>query len=81
MNGDSHDLTTQVCIVYPTDPAGVVLGGIDSFIRGILRWAPDDIGMHLVGMTTDAAARPVGLWHTCETGRKPFKFFPVLAGS
>ncbi|MGQ0592748.1 MAG: glycosyltransferase family 4 protein [Gammaproteobacteria bacterium] len=57
---------------------GVIPGGIDTFIRGLLRWAPDDIDMSLIGMTTDTAARPVGRWQGCRVAAHPFRFFPVL---
>ncbi|MGH9893273.1 MAG: hypothetical protein ACREA0_15040, partial [bacterium] len=67
----------STCIVFPTDPMGSVPGGIDTFIRGLLRWAPDDIDMSLIGMTTDGTAWPVGRWHVCNAGRHPFRFYPV----
>ncbi len=53
-------------------------GGIDTFIRGLLRWAPGDIDMSLIGMTTDTTARPVGRWQGCSLSAHPFRFFPVL---
>ena len=49
---------SRVRIFYPADPVGVVPGGIDTFIRGILKWAPEDIEFSLIGMTTDAVERP-----------------------
>lgn len=70
--------TTRIRTFYPADPAGVVPGGVDTFIRGLIKWAPDDIEFSLVGMTTDTAARPVGRWTTCDLGRRQFDFFPVL---
>jgi glycosyltransferase involved in cell wall biosynthesis len=70
---------TKVCIVYPADPVGVIPGGIDTFIRGILRWAPPDIEISLVGVTTDKVVRPVGQWTVCDLGRTKFRFFPVIA--
>jgi glycosyltransferase involved in cell wall biosynthesis len=63
---------------YPADPAGVVPGGVDTFLRGILKHAPDDLRFSLVGMTTDEAARPLGRWTTCQAGRREFDFFPVV---
>jgi glycosyltransferase involved in cell wall biosynthesis len=69
----------KVCIVYPADPLGVIPGGIDTFIRGVLRWAPLDIEMSLVGVTTDQHTRPVGRWMLCDLGRTKFRFFPVIA--
>ena len=69
----------RVRIFYPADPAGVVPGGIDTFIRGIIKWAPPELAFSLVGMTTDSAARPVGRWTRCQIGAREYKFFPVVA--
>jgi len=68
---------TEVCIIYQTDPLGTVAGGIDSFIRGILGAAPDDISMHMVGITTDPEKRPTGKWTECYIHGRPFQFYPV----
>lgn len=69
---------TRVRTFYPADPAGVVPGGVDTFIRGLIKWAPEDIEFSLVGMTTDEAVRPVGRWTRCDLGRRQFDFFPVV---
>ena len=69
----------RVRIFYPADPIGVVPGGIDTFIRGIIKSAPDDVEISLVGMSTDTIERPVGVWTTCYAGEKSFEFFPVVA--
>ncbi|MFH1974650.1 MAG: glycosyltransferase family 4 protein [Pseudomonadota bacterium] len=73
-------MNDKICvgIIYPADPMGTIPGGIDTFIRGILRWVPDDIEMHLVGVSTDAYQRPVGKWTQCDLGRSKFWFYPVL---
>ena len=63
---------------YQADPLGVVPGGIDTFIRGIYKWAPEDLEFSLVGMTTDPDKRPVGQWSRCSLGRRDFDFFPVF---
>lgn len=63
---------------YPADPAGVVPGGVDTFLRGILKYAPDDLNFSLVGMTTDETTRPSGRWTRCSLGRREFDFFPVV---
>lgn len=75
MNKDN----TKVCIIYPADPVGVIPGGIDTFIRGILGWAPDDISVSLIGVTTDQSARPVGDWTECDLGRRTFNFFAAAS--
>lgn len=51
----------HVGIFYHSDPAGHVPSGVDSFIGGILRNAPEDLHYTLYGATSDAAARPVGV--------------------
>ena len=71
--------TTRVRIFHPADPLGTVAGGIETFIRGIIRWAPDDIDVSLVGVTTDAAARPPGKWTVCDVGKRTFRFLPLVA--
>ena len=68
-----------VCIVYSADPLGNIPGGIDSIIRGILRCAPPDMDMRVIGVTTDASKRPVNRWTTCQLGNQPFEFYPVIA--
>ena len=51
---------TRVCIIYPADPIGAIPGGIDTFIRGILGWAPGDRppagtqGAHVKGENADS---------------------------
>ena len=67
----------RVRIFYPTDPAGTIAGGIETFIRGILKAAPDDIEFSMVGLTTDAEARPVGRWSACGIEGRAVPFFPV----
>ncbi len=68
----------RVRTFYPADPVGVVPGGVDTFIRGLIKWAPEDIHFSLVGMTTDTCARPIGQWTRCNLGRRYFDFFPVV---
>src|SRR5258708_3241572 len=46
-------------IFYQTDPAVTIAGGIDTFIRGMLKAAPADIELSVVGLTTDPPPRPV----------------------
>ena len=66
-------------IIYPADPLGSIPGGIDTFIRGIISWAPEDIEIALIGVTTDRYARPVGKWTRCRQGRREFDFLPLYS--
>jgi len=67
----------RVCIAHPSDPCGSIPGGIDTFIRGEIDNAPDDIEYSVIGITTDSARRPVGKWTRCELRANSFQFFPV----
>ncbi len=70
---------TRIRIFYPADPVGVVPGGVDTFLRGLIKSAPDDLSFSLVGMTTDAQARPVGSWTRCHIDQREFDMHPVCA--
>ena len=72
-------MTIHVRIFYPADPVGVVPGGIDTFLRGLIKWAPPDLEFSLVGMTTDPKIRPAGRWTQCRLGERSFDFFPVVS--
>ncbi|MEF7613760.1 WecB/TagA/CpsF family glycosyltransferase [Aquincola sp. MAHUQ-54] len=69
----------HIRMFYPADPVGVVPGGIDTFIRGIIKSAPEDLRFSLVGMTTDPQARPLGQWTRCVLGDVEFDFHPLVA--
>lgn len=69
---------THVRVFYPADPLGIVPGGIDTFLRGLIKWAPSDIEFSLVGMTTQPQVRPQGRWTRCRIGQREFDFFPVV---
>jgi len=72
---------TRLGIVYPADPQGFIPGGIDTFIQGIIRWAPADIDVSLVGVTTDPNARPVGRWTPCTIGPAAYQHYSVCKRS
>ncbi len=67
----------RVCIVQTADPCGSIPGGIDTFIRGEINNAPEDIEYSVVGITTDSVARPVGQWTRCNLHGSRFNFYPV----
>ncbi len=69
----------RIRIFYPADPVGVVPGGVDTFLRGLIKWAPGDLSFSLVGMTTDDEARPTGRWTRCRIGSNEFDMHPVCA--
>ncbi len=52
--------------------------GIDTFVRGILRWAPEDLDYTLYGASSDLQQRPVGQPVSLELGGRPVRFTPLV---
>lgn len=67
----------HVRVFYQIDPLGPVAGGIDSVIKGLAKYAPDEIEFSIVGLSSDQALRPVGKWTLVKIGEKKIGFFPV----
>ncbi len=70
-------MVVRVRVFHQTDLGGTITGGIDSFIRGIARWAPQDISYSVVGLTMDPVARPVGRWSRLEVAGRSVDYFAV----
>lgn len=66
----------RLIVVHPMDPRGVKVGGIETHVRQILRRAPADVEMILVGVD-DTGDLPLGeLTHIEFSGRR-IGFVPV----
>jgi glycosyltransferase involved in cell wall biosynthesis len=68
----------KLLIIIQKDPLGEGIGGIHTFIKGLVKYLPDDFEVELVGVTTDKISRPVGKWGMIEFNQKKINFFPVL---
>jgi glycosyltransferase involved in cell wall biosynthesis len=68
----------SVAILHPIDPAGHVPSGIDTFIRGVLKFAPPDIHYTLFGATSDPVARPPGKLATIVLGERTLDYWPLV---
>jgi glycosyltransferase involved in cell wall biosynthesis len=68
-----------VGVFYHSDPAGFVPSGIDTFIRGLLRYAPPDLQYTLFGATSDPIARPVGEPVRALLDEREVEYFPLIA--
>jgi glycosyltransferase involved in cell wall biosynthesis len=62
-------------IVLPADPGAMRIGGIASFIRSFVRFAPDDFELAFVGVSAD---QPLRAWTEAEFESRRIGFFPVL---
>ncbi len=67
----------KVRIVHQIDLGGATTGGIDSVIKGVAQFAPEDIEVSVVGLTSDTERRPVGKWVNVRIGERDIRFLPV----
>ena len=66
-----------VLTVLPADPEQMAIGGIASFVRGFVKFAPDDFDLAFVGVS---AARALLRWHEVELEGRPVRFLPITRG-
>lgn len=76
--GSVASSSVALSIVHPMDPWAQGIGGFDTCIDGILRTAPRDWRIELIGVTVDPSDRPVGRWLTVSFDGRPLRFFGVL---
>jgi glycosyltransferase involved in cell wall biosynthesis len=69
----------RLTMLHWTDPLRSAAGGIDTFVQGLIRFAPPDVCVDVVGVTGDPEARPPGRWLALRLGEKPFRLFPLFA--
>ena len=67
----------RVLIVHPRDPAAPTLGGIQTFLRDFIKYAPADFEISFVGTTRDPVARPVGKWLALHVHERAIRFLAV----
>lgn len=74
------NLTTRikVLIAHPTDPLGNKIGGIQTFLRNFVKYAPVNFEINWMGITSDRILRPIGKWQKVHIKDKEINFLPVL---
>jgi glycosyltransferase involved in cell wall biosynthesis len=65
-------------ILLPTDLAGDRIGGIHSFLKTFIKFAPADFAIEQVGSTSDPARRPMGQWSEVEIGGRHIRMLPLI---
>lgn len=66
-----------VTIVLPADPERLELGGIASFVRGFVKFAPSDFELSFVGIASGDRPLGVGHWAEIELEGRGLRFLPV----
>lgn len=67
----------RLAIVMPNDPERMRIGGIASFVRGFVKFAPADFELAFIGVTADAR---LGQWRWIELEGRPVRFLPLAHG-
>ncbi len=71
----------RVVMVHQYDPTQVTqVGGVEVFINTFAKYAPEDMELRIVGITSDEGAHCVGRWHPISLAGRRVAFLPVLAG-
>ncbi|HET7520472.1 MAG TPA: glycosyltransferase family 4 protein [Candidatus Limnocylindria bacterium] len=65
----------RVTFVMPTDPERMRIGGINSFLRGFVKFAPADFDIEIVGISAD---RALWRWHDVTFEDRPIRLLPVV---
>jgi len=68
---------TRVAVFVPADLASRTLGGIQTFVRGFVKFAPRDVPVEVIGATSDAGERPIGRWQALHVGERSVPYLPV----
>lgn len=71
-------LKLKLLIVYPMDLLGNKIGGMQTFIKNFIKYAPDDFEIEFVGVTCDKKNRPIGKWQNIIAFGTKVNFLPVL---
>jgi glycosyltransferase involved in cell wall biosynthesis len=72
-------MAPRVTIVLPSDLASSKIGGIQTFARGFVKYAPDDFELEHVGITTNTSDAPVGGWTDGLLGSRRVRLLPLVA--
>jgi glycosyltransferase involved in cell wall biosynthesis len=70
---------TTAMIIAPIDVTAAQPGGIQSFIGGFVKVAPDELGIASVGISSELARPLVGHWRTTEVGHRNVRVISVLS--
>ncbi len=71
-------MSKKVTFVYPFDPTGTKVGGVETFIKGFIKHAPPNLELEHIGITSSPSERPVNVWQWNHIDDMKFRFYPIL---
>jgi len=70
---------TKVAIIHHIDPFGKKVGGIFTYIKGFVKYAPKDFEIKLIGITENSKERKPRKWHRLPLEGKKIWFYPLFS--
>jgi glycosyltransferase involved in cell wall biosynthesis len=70
-------MTYRLCVLHSFDPRGSKVGGLETFIRDMIAFMPDDFKFLMVGVDGEGDLE-LGKVVTREFRGRPYEFLPVL---
>lgn len=68
----------RLLIVHPMDPVGKKIGGIQTFIKNLIKYSPPKFDIEFVGVSANRKERPIAKWQEVDVFGKNVKFLPLL---
>ena len=69
----------RTTVFLPQDPLSQRIGGILTFVKGFIKFAPDDFETEVVGTTADERERPLRRWQEVQIEGRATPFLPLVA--
>jgi glycosyltransferase involved in cell wall biosynthesis len=73
----SSAAAVRLLIVMPNDPERMRIGGINAFVRGLVKFAPPDFDLAFIGVTAD---HDLWQWRWIEFEGRDLRFLPIAHG-
>ena len=67
----------KIAVIFPSDPLGEKIGGAHTYIKDIIKFAPEDFEIEFIGITSNNIARPQRKRTRMKLGPKEFDFYPL----
>ena len=71
-------MTNSLVMIHPFDPWGSKVGGIETAIRSLIKYAPPDFSLSLIGVTENSALRSLRQWTTRDFEGVNLSFYPLF---
>lgn len=71
-------MNKKLTIIHPMDPQGLKNGGVETFIKGLLKYIPEDINLSIVGLGSNKNAYKLNEWQNIVVNKRKIPFYPVM---